>query len=216
MRLYKKCSLILCTALLLVNAAYVHAAGITVAHAELVAVDEVYHLNADFEISFSHELEEAINKGIALNFLIEFVLMEPHKYWMDEEATSTSMGAKLAYHALSRQYLLTLGKHQASYVTLAEALEALSKLRGLPVVEKSALKKETNYYALLRLRLDQTRLPKPLQVSAIGSDGWNLVSDRFRWSPNFDKPGLDKSSLDKSSLDKSSLDKSNLDKLEKQ
>lgn len=188
MRLYKKFSHTLCAVLLLATSAYVHAAGISVARAELVTAEDAYHLNADFEISFNHELEEAINKGIALNFLVEFVLMEPHKYWMDQEAASTSVVAKLGYHALSRQYLLTLGKRQTSYVTLAEALEALSKLRGLPVVEKSVLKKDTNYYALLRIRLDHTRLPKPLQVSALGSEEWNLVSDRFRWAPNFDKP----------------------------
>jgi len=187
----------LCAALLLVTTSYVNAAGINVVHAELVPADDTYHLNADFEISFSRELEEAINKGIALNFLIEFVLMEPHKYWVDQEAANTSVVAKLGYHALSRQYLLTLGKHQTSYVTLAEALEALSKLRGLFVVEKSVLKKDTNYYALLRMRLDPTRLPKPLQVSALGSEEWNLVSERFRWVPNFDKPNSDKSNLDK-------------------
>ncbi len=197
MRLYKKCSLMLCAALLLMTASYVNAAGISVAHAELVPADDAYHLNADFEISFSRELEEAINKGIALNFLIEFVLMEPHRYWVDQEAASTSVVAKVGYHALSRQYLLTLGKRQTSYVTLLEALEALSKLRGLPVVEKSTLKKDTNYYALLRMRLDHTRLPKPLQVSALGSEEWNLVSERYRWVPNFDKPNPDKSNLDK-------------------
>ena len=191
MHFYKKFSLCLCGALILVSAAYAQAAGITVARAELMPTDEAYHLNADFGISLSPAVEAAINKGIVLNFLIEFVLMEPHKYWMDEEAVSTSLVARLRYHALSRQYLLTLGMHQTGYVTLAEALEALGKLRGLPVMEKSALKNDAGYYALLRMRLDQTRLPKPLQVSVIGSEDWNLVSERFRWAP-FDKPAADK------------------------
>jgi hypothetical protein len=31
-----------------------------------------------------------------------------------------------------------------------------------------------------------------LQVNAIGSAEWNLVSERFRWTPAFDKPDFDK------------------------
>ena len=184
---YKKFSLAFCGLFLFFAMAYAQASGITITHAELVAAEDSYHLNADFEIGFSREVEEAINKGVVLNFLIEFVLMEPHKYWLDQEAASSSIVARIGYHALSRQYLLTIGKHQTSYVTLQEALEAMSKLRGLPVGDKSTLKKDTPYYAMLRMRLDQTRLPKPLQVSAIGSEDWDLVSDRFRWSPVFDK-----------------------------
>jgi hypothetical protein len=175
-------------ALLLLVVTSAQAQGISVEHAELQAVDESYQLNADFAISFSPELEEAINRGVTLNFLVEFVLMEPNKYWLDQEIASASLSMRLSYHALSRQYLLTTGTHQATYATLQEALEELGKVRGWTVMEKTAIKKEAPYYAMLRMRLDQNKLPKPLQVSVIGSESWSLVSERHRWVPVLEKP----------------------------
>lgn len=173
------------------------AAGITVEHAELAPVEEAYHLNASFGIDFSSDVEEAINKGVALNFLVEFALMEPHSYWFDEEVTSASQSIRLSYHALSRQYLINIGNHQATYPSFQEAVQALERVQDWPVVEKSLVKKGVPYYAMLRMRLDHGSLPKPLQVSAIGSEKWDLISERHRWTPSFDKTVSDKPSLDK-------------------
>jgi hypothetical protein len=173
------------------------AADITIEHAELVPGDEAYHLNARFGFDFNAEIEEAINKGVALNFLVEFALMEPHHYWFDEEVTSASQTIKLSYHALSRQYLVNVGTHQASYPSFQEAVQALSRIKDWAVVDKSLVKKGIPYYAMLRMRLDVNSLPKPLQVSSIGSDKWDLVSERHRWTPNFDKPALEKPNPDK-------------------
>ncbi len=171
-------------------AAFAH--GINVERAELVAGDEGYHVNADFDIVLGREVEDAINKGVALSFLVEFVLMEPNKYWFDQEAASASLSIRLSYHALSRQYLLHVGNRQSTFATLPEAIEELSKVRNWVAIDKSALdkaaiKKENAYYAMLRMRLDQSKLPKPLQVSAIGSESWNLISERHRWTPALDK-----------------------------
>lgn len=163
------------------------AQGISVERAELLPAGDGWHLNADFKIRFSKEVEEAINKGVALHFLVEFVLMEPNKYWFDQEAASDSLPIKLSYHALSRQYLLNSGTHQYTFTSLSEALEEMGRLRGWEIHEKSPLKKDTPYYAMLRMRLDQNKLPKPIQVSAIGSEDWDLISDRHRWTPNLDK-----------------------------
>ncbi|HEY7987083.1 MAG TPA: DUF4390 domain-containing protein [Methylophilaceae bacterium] len=195
-RYYKKLNACL-MALLLLVAATVHAEGINVERAELQAEDETYQVNADFGITFSREVEEAINRGVTLNFLVEFVLMEPNKYWLDQEIASASLSIRLSYHALSRQYLLTTGTRQSTYATLPEALEELGKVRNWTVMEKTAIKKETPYYAMLRMRLDQNKLPKPLQVSAIGSENWNLMSERHRWVPALEKAGLEKPEANK-------------------
>jgi hypothetical protein len=41
---------------------------------------------------------------------------------------------------------------------------------------------ERVYIAALRLRLDTSQLPKPLQINALGSRDWNLTSDWYRWT----------------------------------
>ncbi len=166
--------------------------GIDVKHVELVEVEGAWQLNADFDISFNTEIEEALNKGVALNFLIEFELAEPHPYWFDDEVASASQRIRLSYHALSRQYLINAGTHQKSFATLQEAKDELEKLRSWPVLEKSQIKKNPPpYYAILRMRLDHARLPKALQVDALGSEKWELISERHRWTPvltNIEQP----------------------------
>lgn len=207
-RCCRKLNLSLYAILLLLAAPHALGAGITVEHAELTPAEDAYHLSAEFAIEFGTEVEEAVNKGVALNFLVEFALMEPRSYWFDEEVTSTSQSIRLSYHALSRQYLINVGSHQTTYATLQEALQALGRLQDWPVVEKPLLKKGVLYYAMLRMRLDHSRLPKPLQVSALGSEKWNLLSERHRWTPGFvDKAGADKPVIDRSIPDKSNPDK---------
>lgn len=166
----------------------VQAQGIAVENAELLPAEGGWHLNADIKMQFSKEVEEAVNKGVVLHFLVEFVLMETNKYWFDQEAASDSMSIKLSYHALSRQYLVTVGSRQFTFASLQEALKEMGKLRNWEIQEKEPLKKDAAYYAMLRMRLDQNKLPRPIQVSAIGSEDWDLVSERHKWTPSLDKP----------------------------
>lgn len=163
--------------------AWADSSGLGIKTAELVATDDAYVLNADFELDLSDAVEEALNKGVPLNFLIEFQLTSPQKYWFDDEIVTESSQVTLSYHALSRQYLLNRGNHQQSFVSLQEAKDEFSRLRDWRVFEKSLLKKGEVYHAALRVRLDQSKLPKPLQVDAIGSEDWRLVSERHRWVP---------------------------------
>lgn len=159
------------------------AEGVEVRSAELVASEETWQLNADFGINFNAEMEEALNKGVPLNFLIEFELMEARHYWFDDEVVSASKLVRLSYHALSRQFLINTDSHQKSFATLQDAVEELEKLRAWAVLDKSQVKKGETYYAILRMRLDRSRLPKQLQVDPLGSEKWNLISERYRWTP---------------------------------
>lgn len=164
------------------------AEGIQVKSAELVPADNGYQLDADFDIDFSPEVEAALNKGVQLSFLIEFQLVVPRKYWFDDEITTKSQLILLRYHALSRQYLINVDQHQKSFSTLQEAVDELSRLRDWEVLAKSDIAKGESYFASLRFRMDHSRLPKALQVEALSSEKWTLVSERYGWVPNFQHP----------------------------
>jgi hypothetical protein len=70
-----------------------------------------------------------------------------------------------------------------SFLTLQEAKDELSRLRGWTVFDKALLVKGEEYNAALRFRLDQSKLPKPMQVEALSSEDWSMVSERYRWTP---------------------------------
>ena len=179
MRFCKKLSLLL----VICVSTYAFAAGssINIKSAELESQDDYYGLNAEVDINFDKEIEEAINKGVPLNFLIEFQIVSPRKYWFDDEIVTTTQSVSLSYHALSRQYLVNRGAHQQSYDSLAEAMHELVALDEWRAVEKSVLEKSEVYKAALLIRLDQTKLPKAIQVNTIASEKWNISSQKFEW-----------------------------------
>jgi hypothetical protein len=83
---------------------------------------------------------------------------------------------------LTKQYLVNRGVHQKSFETLSEAKQELAQIVDWKVLEKSLLEKNEVYNAALLIRLDQTKLPKAIQVDTIASEKWNLTSQKFEWA----------------------------------
>ena len=107
MHCYKKTKQLLCACLfaLLATSAFA-ASSLNIRNADLVAVEDDYALNADIDVKFTDEVEQAVNKGFELNFLVEFQLIAPRKYWFDDEIKTVSQRVVLGYHALSRLSLI--------------------------------------------------------------------------------------------------------------
>ena len=168
---------------LLLSSSMVFAAtnSILIKQADLQLVDDFYLLNAEISIDFDAEIEEAINKGVPLHFLIEFQVVSPRKYWFDDEIITTTNRVVLSYHALTKQYLINRETHQKSFETLDEAIDELLQLTDLKVFEKVLIEKDANYKAALLMRLDQAKLPKAIQVDAIASEKWNITSQKYEW-----------------------------------
>lgn len=181
-QLFFALGLFLCTGTLLAAGSSLH-----IRSANLITYEDDYLLNADAEINFSPEIERAILKGFTFNFLIEFQLVSPKKYWFDDEIVTTAQTVSLGYHALTRQYIVMRNEQQRTYASLDEAIEDLSVIQDMKVFQKSHIEKGEQYQAVLLMRLDHKKLPKALQIEGIGSDDWELISQRFTWSPNLFK-----------------------------
>src|SRR5260221_10888688 len=63
----------------------VHAAGIAVTSATIVPSDDGWQLDGEVDIQFSPRLEEAVNPGGALYFVLEFEVARPPWWWVGEE-----------------------------------------------------------------------------------------------------------------------------------
>ena len=172
-----------CLSFFIVSFTWASDNALHVKSAEIIAGEDAYFLNADFDINFSNEMETALNKGVPLHFLIEFQLVSPVRYWFDDEIVLVSAEVTLSYHALSRQYLINRGSHQSAFLSLQDAKAELARLRNWRVFDKNLIGKDESYYAVLRMRLDQSQLPKPVQVDALSSEDWSMVSERYRWVP---------------------------------
>ena len=168
--------------LLVATAPWAHAEGISVTSATIEPAEEGWTLDATFDVQFGPRLEEAVNRGVPLYFVVEFELAKPRWYWFDDKPVQLSQTYRISYTPLLRQYRLSVGSVYQNFTRFEEVTRVLSRLRGWHVADKGALKKDQVYQAAVRMRLDTAQLPKPFQLNAISSREWTLDSDWHRWS----------------------------------
>jgi hypothetical protein len=144
-----------------------------------------YVLNADFHLDLSGPLLEALNNGVSLGFLVEFELTRPRWYWFDEKAVAQKLELRLSYLPLAQQYRLSSGTLYQNFPTLAEAVQALGRVHGWPVLGQDQVDNGRTYVASVRLRLDPAQLPAPFRVSSVTNREWTLTSEwkRFPFTP---------------------------------
>ena len=156
--------------------------GIEVKRAALVAAEDGYFLEAEFDITLTQILEDALNKGIPLYFSLEFALNRPRWYWFNEKIFETRQPYRVSYNALTQQFRVGVGTLYQNFASLPEAIAFLARVRLRDIAASGALAKGASYAAELRMRLDTSQLPRPFQVSAVGSREWNVSSDWYRWT----------------------------------
>ena len=179
--LFRQWVLSLLTWLCLVGAA--HAGHIEPSRAALLATDDGYALSADFHIELGNRVEDAVVRGLALYFNLEFELTRPRWYWSNEHVAAKTLTYRLSYNPLTRQYRLATGSLYRSFDTLGDALKALGRVSALPVLDKGILKSGESYMAAVRLSLDRSQLPKPFQLDAFGNRDWDVTAKVYRWQP---------------------------------
>lgn len=155
---------------------------IIVKSAELRAEEDGYYLNAEFDFTINSTLDEALQKGVPLYFLLEFELSRPRWYWLDEKVISSTTQYRVSYNALTRQYRVASGLLGLTFEGLDEVERFLSRVTSREVARRDQITKGARYEAALRLRLDVNQLPKPFQVNALASREWTLQSEWHRWS----------------------------------
>src|SRR5262249_24572810 len=111
-------------------ASFSYADGITIRNASVERSDDGWHVSADFDIQFGPRLEEALNSGVRLYFIVEFELSKPRWYWLDEKPVVQSQTYKVSYTPLLRQYRLTNvnNNNYQNFTRLEEVTRALSRV----------------------------------------------------------------------------------------
>jgi len=158
------------------------AENIEVKSAAVALREDGYSLDADIEIALTPTLEDILTKGVPLNFLLELELIRPRWYWLNDRVVSLTQQYKLSYNPLTRQYRISIGTFYQNFAALSDAVRFLGRLRNAPVADKSGLQSGQTYQGAVRMRLDVSQLPKPFQITALGSRDWNIGSDWYRFS----------------------------------
>jgi hypothetical protein len=149
---------------------------------ELAPRGDHYLLSGGYDVHLTPTLEEALRKGVTLTFVQLFEADRPRDFWFAEDIAVVRRSLRLSYNALLRQYQLQHGNASMAFDRLAEALAALGDFADWPVIERRLLSKKRLYQARVRMFLDTSQLPKPLQLNAFASDRWDMDSGWREWS----------------------------------
>ena len=153
---------------------------IPIENAEVRVEEDEVVLNADFALNLNATLEEALQRGIPLYFLLEVDIVRPRWYWFDDKVVAYSTTYRVAWLPLTRQYRVSSGLLSQTYDSLAEVERLIGRVSSRAIARASELERGARYDAVLRLRLDPNQLPKPFQVNALASRDWQLGSDSRR------------------------------------
>jgi Domain of unknown function (DUF4390) len=167
-------------------AALVLAAGgaradvIPVNAAELRIEEGEVLLTAEFAFAINATLEEALQRGVPLYFVLDVEIVRPRWWWFDEKSATASVQYRVSWQPLTRQYRVASGLFSQSFDSLAEIERLIGRVNSRVIARVADLESGTRYEAVVRLRLDVNQLPKPFQVNALASRDWQLASEPRR------------------------------------
>ena len=148
------------------------------------AEDGVY-LNTSLDFELSRGLEEALDHGLPLTFVLQAEVMRERWYWYDKRLVLSERYIRLSYQPLSRRWRvqvsgqalgasglgMTLGN---SYDSLSDAMQVVKKVNHWKVAGLDNLDKNSKQRLDLRFRLDLSQLPQALQFGNQASGDWNI------------------------------------------
>ena len=118
-------------------------------------------------------VEDALQRGVALHFLAEAVLMRSRWYWRDKELARTTRTWRIAYQPLTFSYKVSQGGLSQSYRSLGEALRALQRFNQWRIADPVPAE-DGRHYIEFTYRLDTEQLPRPLQIGIGSQPEWTL------------------------------------------
>jgi hypothetical protein len=176
-RRFLRTGLVALASLCLLGAADARADGISLARLDVSQKGEFFQLSGHFDIQLSATMENALQRGVQLSFVQAVESERERSFWLAEGLTEQERTIRLSYNALLRQYYVTLAGVSTSHEMLQDALRAVGDLRDWAVLNVKQMKRKSQYTFFVRMYLDISQLPKPLQVNALASSArWQLDS----------------------------------------
>lgn len=153
------------------------------------------YLSATLQLELPDLVESALYKGISVSFVTEAEVVRQRWYWYDKTVARATRYLRLSYQPLTRRWRLaqsptafgasglgvSLGQN---FDELSDALASMQRIARWKIAEPGIIDPRARYQVQLRLWLDLSQLPRPLQIGAMGRSGWNLSLERSqRFAP---------------------------------
>ncbi len=157
--------------------------GITLENAEMTLQGDGYILSADIDYRLSPRAKEALQNGVPLFWDIHIKTFLHRDYFLDKILLNTGIRYRIQYHALLNMYRVRdeNGGELYNFSTLSAALNLMSRLRNIHVLDKINYVPGKRYSVGIKVTLDRDALPLPLRPVAYTNPQWYLSSDWTLW-----------------------------------
>ncbi len=135
--------------------------------------------NTSYEFDIPDELQKALRRGIALYFVHEIRVNKNRWYWLDRKVLDSKTILRLSFNPITRRYRVVTNGLSFEYDSLNQALPFIKNLHHWRISDYNPIGNPQKYTVESRFYLDNTKLPKPMQVTSTSSDDWSISSD---WS----------------------------------
>jgi hypothetical protein len=152
--------------------------------ADLELAGGVYHLNARLALPISEAVRRGLNEGVPLTLEVDLDVERVRQLLPNSRVAELTQRYDLQYNAVSARYILRNENsgQQQSLPTIDAALEQLSEVRSLPVLDKALLQADRRYEASVRARIDYGRVPFTLRMLMFWVNEWHRESDWYTWT----------------------------------
>ena len=152
--------------------------------ADLQLKDGVYHLNAHMDLPVSDAVRRGLAEGVPLTVELDLDIERVRQLLPNSRVAELTQRYHLQYNAVSAHYVLRNDNsgQQESLSTVDAAIEQLSEVRGLPVLDKALITSGRRYEANVRAKVDYGSVPFSLRVVMFWVNDWHRESDWYTWT----------------------------------
>jgi hypothetical protein len=152
--------------------------------ADLELKDGVYHLNARIELPISEAVRRGLAEGVPLTLEVDLEVERVRQLLPNSKVAELTQRYHLQYNAVSGHYVLHNDNsgQQESLGTIDAAIESLSEIKSLPVLDRALLSSERRYEASVRAKVDYGSVPFTLRVLMFWVNEWHRESDWYTWT----------------------------------
>jgi len=152
--------------------------------ADLELKDGVYQLNARVELPVEEAVKQGLAEGVPLSLEIDLDIARVRQLLPNSTVAELTQRYHLQYNTVSARYILRNDNsgQQQSLPTVDAAIEQLSQVRGLPVLDQSLLPEGRRYEASVRAKIDYGAVPLTVRILMFWVNEWHRESDWYTWT----------------------------------
>jgi hypothetical protein len=152
--------------------------------ADLELEEGVYHMNARLALPISDAVRRGLAEGVPLNLELDIEIERVRQLLPNSRVAELTQRYHLEYNAVSARYTLrnVNSGQQESLATVDAALERLSDIRDLPVLDRALIAEERRYEANVRAKADYGTVPFTLRLVMFWVSDWHRESDWYTWT----------------------------------